>query len=486
MNVKWCAVLVASCTLAAQLWGQVPEDALRLSVPNVPVGGRATGMGSAYTGIANDFSAIYWNPAGLGQMEKGEVSFGMGYQKVGNTSTFFQNDNLYSLGSTSVNTAGVTVPVPVRRGSFVLAFGYNRGANFSNPLSFSGFNPSSSFIQTSAPDGSLYPSNLSNNWAYQLYLANLDTVAGRFISPIKNRVQQSGTVTEGGGLNDWSAAGAMEVAKNLFAGVTLTYYAGTYTYDRSYLENDVNGIYNTFPYNFSKLTYDDYIHDDISGFGAKFGILYRVPDFLRIGVTIKTPTAYHVNETFGTRASSYFDDGDVYPVAAPYQEEFVNEFDVTTPWVFSGGVSFTLYWLVLSGDVDFTDWTTMEFTNAPQNVLDNNSTIRATFRSTVSYRLGAEFDFFGTGLRFRAGAGINPSPYASDPMPVPGDFFRSDFNHRFATAGVGIPLGASAMLDLAYQASWWKNYRYNYSDPSARVDESITQDAVIGTFSFRF
>jgi long-subunit fatty acid transport protein len=486
MNVKRVAVLMVAGVLASTGWAQVPEDALRLSLSNMPVGARAMGMGNAYTGIANDFSAIYWNPAGLGQMEKGEFSFGMGYQKVNNTSTFFGEETPYSVSATTVNTAGLVMPVPVRRGSLVLAFGFNRGANFANPLSFGGFNPSSSFIQTSAPDGLQYPSDLSRNWAYQLYLANIDTITGRFVSPIKNRVRQSGTVTEGGGLNDWSAAGALEVAKNLFAGVTLTYYAGTYTYDRSYFEDDINGFYNTFPFDFNKLAYDDYIHDDISGFGAKFGFLYRVPDLLRVGVAIKTPTAYHVNETFGSSASSYFDNGDYFPVAGPYREEFSNEFDVTSPWVFSGGVSLTLAWFVLTGDLEFTDWSAMEFSNAPQEVLDNNKTIRETFRSTLDYRIGAEFDVFGSGLRLRAGAGIRQSPYTSDSTPIPGDFFSTDFNTRFVTAGVGIPLGATAMFDLAYQRSWWMNYRYSYDNPSAQVDESIVNHHVVGTFSFRF
>jgi len=53
----------------------------------------------------------------------------------------------------------------------VFAMGYEREAVFPAGLQFSGFNPNSSYIQTSAPDGQPYPSDLSNNLAYQLYLA---------------------------------------------------------------------------------------------------------------------------------------------------------------------------------------------------------------------------------------------------------------------------------------------------------------------------
>ena len=36
-------------------------------------GGRSTGMGNAYTAIADDFSSLYFNPAGMSQLEKPEV-----------------------------------------------------------------------------------------------------------------------------------------------------------------------------------------------------------------------------------------------------------------------------------------------------------------------------------------------------------------------------------------------------------------------------
>jgi len=37
------------------------------------VGARALGLGSAYTAVANDVTALHWNPAGLSQIEKREV-----------------------------------------------------------------------------------------------------------------------------------------------------------------------------------------------------------------------------------------------------------------------------------------------------------------------------------------------------------------------------------------------------------------------------
>lgn len=39
------------------------------------VGARACGMGEAFTGVADDFSAIYWNPAGIAQIKDLEFNF---------------------------------------------------------------------------------------------------------------------------------------------------------------------------------------------------------------------------------------------------------------------------------------------------------------------------------------------------------------------------------------------------------------------------
>jgi hypothetical protein len=41
----------------------------------IGVGARAEGMAQAFVGVADDVSALYWNPGGLGRMEGGAVSF---------------------------------------------------------------------------------------------------------------------------------------------------------------------------------------------------------------------------------------------------------------------------------------------------------------------------------------------------------------------------------------------------------------------------
>jgi len=59
-------LLVSTVATASEIGGQ-PGVFLRRGI-----GSRAIAMGMAYTSIANDASAIYWNPAGLPEIEKRE------------------------------------------------------------------------------------------------------------------------------------------------------------------------------------------------------------------------------------------------------------------------------------------------------------------------------------------------------------------------------------------------------------------------------
>ena len=60
----------------AQLFPTLGEQRAGISTAQflkIGVGGRATAMGDAFVAVANDASALYWNPAGMAQMKKNQV-----------------------------------------------------------------------------------------------------------------------------------------------------------------------------------------------------------------------------------------------------------------------------------------------------------------------------------------------------------------------------------------------------------------------------
>jgi hypothetical protein len=70
----------------------------------------------------------------------------------------------------------------------------------------------------------------------------------------------------------------------------------------------------------------------------------------------------------------------------------------------------------------------------------------------------------------------NPSPFKGDP---------TTFDQKYLTAGLGILLGESTMLDLGYARGWWDTFVYNY-DATSRVDQKITTHTFLATLTHRF
>ncbi len=472
------AVLIFACMtfLAGQVYAQFPEDVLRLSTPGVGVGARGIALGMAYTGVANDFSAAYSNPAGLGQLRLNEVSVGLSNISYGNTSTLFGNNQSFTNTGTSLNSLGLVYSVPTARGSFVIALGYGRQSDFTTGLSFAGFNPRSSIIQSWAPDGGAIPNrDPSGNLAWELYLANKNSAdTNLWDSKIRDSLTQSGKVIEGGGLNHWSGSAAFEAAKNLYLGATLNVVSGSYSYRRNYYEDDLGNFYQTSPFDFKTLSLLETVESDLSGFTANFGMLYRFGENSRVGLSIKTPSWINVKETYSQSATSSFDNGDRFSYIVADNQP--NEYDVTTPFVLSGGLSYGIRNVMLVASFDYTDWTQMEFRNASSDLLKYNIQIKEQFQPTADVHVGAEYEAIPNLLQLRGGFAYLRSPYQSDPAA---------FDRKYITAGAGFVVADAIVIDFAFVHGYWQNYVLNY-DATSKTNEDITTNNLIGTVSYRF
>jgi long-chain fatty acid transport protein len=91
---------LSTLCLGAGTW---PEQAWAGALDNSSVGARAIAMGSAFTGIANDATAVYYNPAGLAFLPRGTHVEGYGYVSF----TGFEYENAGALFESREN-----FPVP--------------------------------------------------------------------------------------------------------------------------------------------------------------------------------------------------------------------------------------------------------------------------------------------------------------------------------------------------------------------------------------
>jgi hypothetical protein len=460
---------------------QYIDDALRYASSSLGVGARSMGMAGAFSGVASDYSAIFSNPAGLAQLHENEFSFGLSNVSYSDASTFIGQNSSFSNSSTDLNTLGFVYPLATQRGSLVLAIGYNRQSDYTTALMFSAVNPTSSIVPSLAKHDN--PSLIS-----QLGLADSN---GN--SPYQGGLQQAGTTLEGGGLNDWSVAASIEAAKHVYFGATLTFISGSYSYSQQYAETDVNGVYSVQRFGsdsalwaLNSFNINNSISSDISGVTATLGMLFKLGMNSRIGITVKVPTYYTVNETFSSTGSSNFRVPDSNGVTQYYgQTGGSYQYDVTSPFVFEGGASFDIAGLMLSGDVQYTDWTQMSYSNADFDPTNLNTEIKTEFQPTANVRVGGEYAVPGItdfGLLLRAGFAYLPTPYKG---------FPSSYAQKYITGGIGFIFQDAIGLNLAYAHDAFDTQHQIYNDYSDTPASPLTYETVhvstfLATLTYRF
>jgi len=451
---------------------QYAEDALRYSQLGLGVSARQLGMGNATVGGVNDYSALFWNPAGLALERDFEFSFGLSSLGYTNDISYLGIKTSSNSNVVNLNNLGMVYPVPTVQGSLTFAFGFNRAANYTTTASMNAFNPYSSYSQDI---NLLGRQPLSDNIPYQLYLANADTL-GNVTSIMHGNVQQAINVIEGGGLNHWTFGGAMDVSPNLSVGISLNYASGSYSYDQTVNENDITNSYPaTSTIDFNQFRYESTINDDITGSNALFGLMFRKPGKYSIGFAVRTATTYNISETYTESASSQFKTKDADGLSSysfPLNSNSI-KYKVTTPYVLSGGVSLQpLEWLRVAGDVEYTDWTQMELRADGVDFSDQNSRIKNQMRATTNLRGGGEISLWNLGLKLRGGIIYNQSPWKNDP---------TSRDQLYYTSGIGYMLDERTTLDAGFAYGTWKTIRTNYSYSASGITNDVGTDETITT-----
>ncbi len=416
----------------------VTEEVFSLGM-QLGVGTRAIGMGGAFTSIGGDYSASFWNPATLRNIDRIEV-YGslshLGRENAFDLSTGLGNFSPSGRKSednfTKFNDIGLAYPVPTMRGALVFAFGFNRVKSYDSNLDFKAFN--------GTPD---------------------------------DEVEQSWRELERGGLNVWTMSGAVDVSPNVSLGLGLNFWSGGSDFESTFIEFDRDDLYT-----FDTFTVENGLETDITGFNAKFGALFRMGELLNLGLTIATPITFKVEENWSNFEETVFDDA----AFADTSDSGVFEYKIRSPWTFTGGASIHLLNLVVSGDIEYNDWTQIAYKSEPpfDGVTENqgNRNIRDNYRATARIRLGAELNLPPTGMSFRAGYFRDPSVFENA---------DADEDKQFLSAGLGFQVDKQAKLDVAFVRGFWKSFNSGLSqteDVSSYV-EDITVNQVFVSLALR-
>ena len=374
------------------------------------VGARALGMGGACIAVVTDATALVYNPAGLARVTRIEFSGSLTHQRMNNKtrSGFYPQQDGRLLNNTRFSSANVVLPVPTYRGSLVLALGVNRVKSFDKTMQFS--------------------------------------FKGEGVG-----YSERGIESESGGIYLWSFGAAIDVSPNVSVGGALNLWSGkdnyTWLYEKTYLVQ--------------RTKYDDTIKDRYSGFNAKFGVRIQPNKYLIIGGTIESPVTYTIKEDWTeiteTDQESYYNYGS-------------SEYKISLPFSLGAGVALQVNNLTLAGDINYTDWTQMEYKRL-EDMAEANRQIKDTYSDVLRFHLGAEFLIPQIGTSLRAGFYRNPLPYKSR-------WIKKDRN--FFTAGIGFLIDQVMTLDIA-----WAHGSWELQDFTPDLTEKYTTDQIFLSVAYR-
>lgn len=473
--------------LASPLFAQNQDDALRYSRLQFGGTARTLGVAGATTALGGDLGSLSSNPAGLGMFQRSEFSFSPGLG-LGNANARVTNvDGATSLNDSrnSFHIGNLGMAFTSRRpdsdqgdwrGS-TLAFGFTRVNDFNTQFSYRSTVPdlrslfqrlreprlSQSLPTVAAVYDDVDQQYADNDYstldglAYGTYLTNFDEVpptgSNNYVvttpsSLRRTLVNQEETVLNTGSQTQFDIGYGGSYRDQLYIGGAIgiigTHFSSTSELRES---NDASST-NT---SFGSLVLRDELKTRGSGFNARLGLIYKPLDWVRIGLSAQTPTAFQFDDTYSSSLKVQFQQpvniggGQTVTQASAATTQGRYSYRMTTPWRLNGGATFIVgKYGFLSADAELVDYSQAKIRNASDlqdgddySFSDENARINQLYGSALNLRVGAEAR---AGIfRVRGGYAHYGDPFQDS---------RFDRSQAYYTGGLGIRQG-NLTADLA-------------------------------------
>jgi len=407
------------------------------------VGSKAIGMGGAFRGLADDWSAAYWNPAGLTQLEESQV---------GGMLVFLSPRPEYNPG--------------IRYGG--LDVGYRNGQTVyphteTNVVpDFSGFIKLDAFENYTVGVAVYVPVGFNSEWDLFNPRAGMDI---RNPYPLYDHVGKLKVMD----IHPTIARSFMDDKLSLGAGLSIIW--GDITFQKTILKPfKIGETYIPVPH--QNLLIDTDLEGDGWGYGANFGGLYKFSDKFQIGLSGKLPTTLTLdgtaaqelytmdNEEFkNILLGNAFTAADSARVRGLFGDaNLASEPNAEAEFKFPGDIGFGFAAkpnekITITGEVAITYWSALDSVTIELDGVDptgapaENSVIMFLWDDVTRFSLGAEYQV--------ADPFVVRLGYYFDPSPIPDSTFtplipdlgdKNSFN-----IGVALTLGG---VEISY------NYEY--------------------------
>ena len=408
------------------------------SLNPVGSGARATGMGGAFIGVADDATAASWNPAGLIQLEKPEFSLVYAYQ---NNSQKYNSALHPELAGTendwdihSINYASVAYPFKAFDRNMIVSLNYQR----------------------------LYELDKKLGFRYSWPLGATDTLND------KVSYRQSGFLAA------LSPAFAIQITPELSFGITINIwddFHGGSSWKSSYNSLGTGKL--------GEINFNEKFRADnsytFSGVNANLGLMYSPISKITIGAVYKF--AFDAD----LKRDGSFTQTLTFPASPTLNRTTTDstndKMKMKMPASFGLGVSYkpTDNW-VFALDTYYTEWSRFALRDSKGNEVNpiyGTPISQGRLSDTVQVRVGGEYLFIMEKhiIPIRAGVFYDPEPSKSGMK----DFFGFSLGSGFSTQRYS--------FDLAYQ---FRTASKTTGDLPTVSDADITQHTVMSSFIFYF
>jgi len=324
------------------------------------IGVKGGSMGGAFIGLADDYTAAYWNPAGISQLKKAQI--GAYFTGVMPTATY----KLEQAGIDAISEPAL-FPVPGIMGYVPLVSGIiNAGLGV--------YIPSGLGVTWNGDD----LKNLSGGNSYE-WMSKIGVV---HIAP----------------------AISFKVMPSLSVGAALNLSYGFLDLKQPQMSMNINQAPVWGQYSESSSGW---------GFGATVGILFEPIDNLNVGMSFRTSN----NISFeGTAEHALIKAG----LGGQYKDADISR-DVAWPSWFGVGLAYKpIMGLTLTADLQYTNWGSMDSIKTTyknwEPIMTSNYLVMK-WEDKIQIRFGAEFQVLST-LALRAGYYLDPAPAPDETLNI--------------------------------------------------------------------
>jgi len=376
------------------------------SSPNpVGSGARAMGMGGAFIGVADDATAASWNPAGLIQLERPEIS--AVYSYYGREESYTsdvrpESEGTNSMSSGSLNYLSIAYPFQWLKKNMIITLNYQRMYDFNKDIDF------------------------DYNW-------NIDS------DMLKDHIH----FEQEGGLKTISPAFAVQITPWLYVGMTFNIWEDIFGHNgwEEKYHSSPSGMISGNPVDM-RIDYKD--RYTFSGYNMHFGFLWNINNMFTLGGVYKTEFTADVKRKLKFNQSQTYS---TLPPEYSSESHIVHKEDMELDMPDSYGIGLAVRFsdnFTAAIDVCRTEWGKYILTDEDGHQtrpITGEPKSKTSVKPTHQVRLGGEYLFIkeNTVIPVRAGIFYDPEPSENSPEDYYGCSVGSGFKWK------------NLLVDAAYQ-----------------------------------